>query len=74
MPKKISDLPNDANFITSESIPTNVSNLNNDTGFITINDLDIATNTDILQTLYETEFIPDPNIIGYINVGTATVS
>ena len=39
VPKKVSDLPNDANYITSASVPTKTSELTNDAGYITSDDV-----------------------------------
>ena len=39
VPKKVSDLPNDAGYITSASVPTKTSELNNDAGYITSDDV-----------------------------------
>ena len=39
VPKKVSDLPNDANYITSASVPTKLSELTNDAGYITSDDV-----------------------------------
>lgn len=39
VPKKVSDLPNDAGYITSASVPTKTSELNNDAGYITSADV-----------------------------------
>ena len=39
VPKKVSDLPNDAGYITSSSVPTKLSDLNNDVGYITSADV-----------------------------------
>ena len=39
VPQKVSDLPNDAGYITSASVPTKTSELNNDAGYITSADV-----------------------------------
>ena len=39
VPKKVSDLPNDAGYITSASVPTKTSELTNDAGYITSDDV-----------------------------------
>ena len=39
VPKKVSDLPNDAGYITSSSVPTKLSDLTNDAGYITSDDV-----------------------------------
>ena len=39
VPKKVSDLPNDADYITSSSVPTKLSDLTNDAGYITSDDV-----------------------------------
>lgn len=39
VPQKVSDLPNDAGYITSASVPTKTSELNNDAGYITSDDV-----------------------------------
>ena len=39
VPKKVSDLPNDAGYITSASVPTKTSELANDAGYITSDDV-----------------------------------
>ena len=44
LPKKLSELINDTNFITQGDIPTNLSSFTNDVGYITNAELDIPTN------------------------------
>lgn len=39
VPQKVSDLPNDAGYITSASVPTKTSELTNDAGYITSDDV-----------------------------------
>ena len=39
VPQKVSDLPNDAGYITSSSVPTKLSDLTNDAGYITSDDI-----------------------------------
>lgn len=39
VPKKVSDLPNDAGYVTSASVPTKTSELINDAGYITSDDV-----------------------------------
>lgn len=39
VPQKVSDLPNDAGYITSASVPTKLSDLTNDAGYITSADV-----------------------------------
>ena len=39
VPQKVSDLPNDAGYVTSASVPTKTSELTNDAGYITSDDV-----------------------------------
>lgn len=43
VPTDVSDLTNDAGYVTSADIPTDVSDLNNDAGYVTANDIPTKT-------------------------------
>ena len=58
IPTDVSDLNNDAGYITIDSVPTKVSDLNNDTGFITAS----ALPTKVSDLINDAEYITSEDI------------
>ena len=62
IPQSVSELTNDANYITMDSVPTNVSAFANDAGYITAGDIPAQINADWNATEGAAEILNKPTI------------
>ena len=62
IPQSVSELANDANYITMDSVPTNVSAFNNDAGYITLEQIPAQVNADWNATEGAAEILNKPAI------------
>ena len=62
IPQSVSELANDANYITIDSVPTNVSAFNNDAGYITLEQVPAQVNADWNATEGAAEILNKPTI------------
>ena len=62
IPQSVSELANDANYITIDSVPTNVSAFNNDAGYITLEQIPAQVNADWNATEGAAEILNKPVI------------